>query len=310
MGETINVFAPATVANVGCGFDILGFAVEKLGDRLSIKKNMNGKLLIDRISGYANTISTDPKKNTAGVAILEMCKVLEISPGFTIQIEKLSPIGSGLGSSASSATAAVFALNILLGNPFPNRMDLLPFALAGEATSSGSFHADNVTPSLLGGFLAILSVKPLQVIQIPIPKGLKIILIHPYLEVLTKEARALIPKMVPLEKVTHQMENLIGFIMGMVNQDYSLMNKSFFDHLAVPFRAPLIPGFYEVQKAALDHGAIVCSISGSGPTVFALTSAENNFEKISSAMKSEFLRFGVESECFYSGFNMEGAIQI
>jgi homoserine kinase len=235
---------------------------------------------------------------------------LGIEPGFDLEIEKLSPVGSGLGSSASSTTAAVFALNEILGRPYSSKMDLLNFALKGESLASGSYHADNVAPSLLGGFIAIRSLDPVDLIPIPVPDTFKVILIHPHLEVLTKTARALIPQMIPLNKVTAQMGNLAGFIMGMVSSNTELLKRSFTDYLAVPFRAHLIPAYYEVENIALEMGALGCSISGSGPTVFALLDQTGDSEKIAAAMIAEFSRNGINTDCFYSGFNREGAILI
>ena len=308
MGSIIRVSAPGSVANVGCGFDMMGFAVDGLGDHFSIQRNDEKVLRIAPIRGFENKIPTDPTKNTAGMAILEMCQVLGIEPGFDLEIEKKSPVGSGLGSSASSTTAAVFALNEILDRPFSQKEELLKFALKGESIASGSYHADNVAPSLLGGFLAIQSLDPISLVKIPVPKNFKVVLIHPHLEVLTKMARGLVPSMVPLTKVTAQMGNLAAFIMGMVNQDLDLLKKSFGDYLAEPYRAHLIPGFYEVQRAALEAGALGCSISGSGPTVFAILDSDSKSSAVSEAMDNEFRKLGIGSDIFFSGFNTEGVV--
>lgn len=310
MGKTIEVLAPGSVANAGCGFDMLGFAINGLGDRIRLTENHSNTLVINPVKGFPNTIPCDPTQNTAGVAILNMCEVLGVKPGFDLDITKLSPVGSGLGSSASSTTGAVFALNELLGRPFSTKLELLSFALKGESLASGSYHADNVAPSLLGGFLAIRSLEPIDLVSIPIPESLKVILIHPHLEVLTKDARGLIPQMVPLSRVTGQMGNLAAFIMGMVNSDWELLKRSFVDYLAVPYRAHLIPGFYQVQKLAEELGVLGCSISGSGPTVFAILQETQNIEKIAGALQDEFRKVGIESDCFYSGFNREGVISV
>ncbi len=308
MGKTITVLAPGSVANVGSGYDMMGFAVDGLGDRLGLEENHSGKLRIFPSTGFSKEIPTDPAKNTAGVAILEMCQDLHINPGFDIHIEKLSPVGSGLGASAASATGAVFALNELLGKPYAHKEALLPFALKGEAVASGSYHADNVAPSLLGGLLAIRSLDPIEVMSIPIPASFRVILVHPHVEVLTKMARKLVPDTIPIGKVTKQMGNLAAFIVGMVNVDRKLLKNSFFDYLAVPYRAPLIPGFYEVQNIAIELGAIGCSISGSGPTVFAIIESEKDYRIMAEAMKTTFLQFGIESDAFFSGFNTSGVI--
>jgi len=308
MGKIISVQSPGSVANVGCGFDMMGFAVDGLGDRLRIQENLHGYIRIKPIQGYGHSIPCDPEKNTAGVAILEMCQKLSIKPGFDLEIEKLSPVGSGLGSSASSTTAAVFALNELLGNPYKDKMALLPFALKGESLASGSYHADNVAPSLLGGFLAIRSLSPIDLVPIPIPSFLKVLLIHPHLEVLTKTARGLVPQMVSMNEVTAQMGNVSAFIMAMVNGDRALLSRSFGDYLAEPYRAPLIPGYFEVKEMALKMGALGCSISGSGPTVFAILDQETDEEEMAHGMQEAFQRKGIGSDCFFSGFNKEGAV--
>lgn len=306
MVRSVTVVAPGSVANVGCGFDMMGFAVEGLGDRFTLRENNLGSLRIAPIKGMKNEISCDPAKNTAGVAILEMCQHLKINPGFDVEIEKLSPVGSGLGSSASSTTAAVFALNEILGRPFHNKLDLLPFALKGESLASGSFHADNVAPSLLGGFIAVRSLDPVDLINIPVPATFRVVLIHPHLEVLTKAARGLVPQMVPLTKVTGQMGNLAAFIMGMVNEDVELLKRTFVDYLAEPYRAHLIPGYYAVKHVAMEMGAIGCSISGSGPSVFAIIDSDLDPYQLTVAMQAEFQKVGVQSDRYYSPFNRLG----
>ncbi len=310
MGKTIKVAAPGSVANVGVGFDMLGFAVDGLGDYLTIQEHSLEGLLIESIKGHKNTIPKDPHKNTAGVAILEMCSFLGVKPNYQITIEKRSPVGSGLGSSASSAVAAVFALNEILDSPFKEKHQLLPFAIQGEAMASGAIHADNVAPSLLGGLIAIRSLYPLDWITIPMLVEFQIVLICPHLEILTKSARNLIPKMIPLDDVTRQMGNLSALIIGMVEGNLPLLKRSFTDYLAVPYRSHLIPGYEEVCEAALSLGAIGCSIAGSGPSIFALIPGFQDSKRIAEGMKSAFHKQGLESDIFLTSINKSGAILV
>ena len=306
MVRSVEVFAPATVANVGAGFDMMGFAVDGLGDRLVLRTNDSDKITISLITGDQGKISRVPEENTAGVALLDFMNHLDIRQGLDLEIHKSSPIGSGLGSSASSAVAAVFGLNELLGNPVKARCGLIPFALQGEKLASGGIHADNIAPSMLGGLLIIRSVEPLDLVPVPVPVQLCAVLIHPELQILTKEARNLVPKMVPLHDTISQMASVAGFIMAMVNNDMNLLSRSFHDLLAEPYRAPLIRGYAAVKKAALDEGAIGCSISGSGPTVFAFAADLEKAALVGAAMVSAFASAGVAARAFLSPINQTG----
>ncbi len=298
--------SPATVANVGSGFDMMGFAVDGLGDRMILRTNHSESVTISLITGDGGKISRLADNNTAGVAILHFMKYLEIRKGVDLEIHKLSPVGSGLGSSASSAAAAVYGLNELLGRPVLNPSELIPFALEGEKLASGGIHADNIAPAMLGGMLVVRSVEPLDLVQIPVPLTLRTVLIHPDLQILTKTARNLIPLSVSLHDTVAQMANVAGFIMGMVKNDMALLGRSFDDLLAEPYRAPLIKGYAQVKKAALDQGAIGCSISGSGPTVFAFASSDEDAKRIAAAMVAAFLKNGVSSTSYISGINHRG----
>lgn len=306
MVSSVEVFSPATVANVGSGFDIMGFAVEGLGDRMILRKNQSDKITISHITGDQGKISRVPEENTAGVALLDLMRQLDIRQGVDLEIHKLSPIGSGLGSSASSAVAAVFGLNELLGNPVKERIGLISSALAGEKLASGGIHADNVAPALLGGMLVVRAVDPLDLITLPVPSSLYAVLVHPDLQILTKDARNLVPKQVSLQDTIAQMASVAGFIMAMVNNDMKLLGRSFNDLLAEPYRAPLIRGYAAVKQAALTEGAIGCSISGSGPTVFAFAAGEEKASVIASAMVSAFAAAGVNARSYLSLINHTG----
>ena len=306
MVKSVAVFSPATVANVGAGFDIMGFAVDGLGDRMILRTNASEEISISLITGDDGKISRIPAENTAGVALIHFMKHLDIRQGVELEIHKLSPVGSGLGSSASSAAAAVFGLNELLGNPVSDKLGLIPFALEGEKLASGGIHADNIAPAMLGGMLVVRSASPLDVINIPVPSQLFTVLVHPDLEILTKAARNLVPRQVSLKDTISQMANVAGFIMAMVNNDMPLLTRSFQDLLAEPYRAPLITGYQKVKQAALDNGAIGCSISGSGPTVFAFTTGIENAEKIAAAMVLAFFNAGVKAHSFLSPINPTG----
>lgn len=303
----IKVFAPASVANVACGFDILGFALERPGDEIIVKYADTPGLKITAITGTKKKLPLDINLNTAGIAGLRVLEALgETTVGIDMEIHKKMPFGSGLGSSAASAVGGAMAINELLGRPFEKK-DLLPFAVAGESVASGAIHADNVAPSLLGGFTLVRDSTTCDVIRIPVPKGLFATVIYPKVEVLTKEARAMLKKEVELKKSIQQSANMGAFIIGMVNADFDLIRRSLKDIIIEPQRAPLIPNFYEVQQAALDAGVLGCSISGSGPSIFALSNNSLTAENAGKIMQQIFAQHKVETELFISAINTEGA---
>lgn len=303
----IKVFAPASVANVACGFDILGFALERPGDEIIVKYSETPGLKITAITGTKKKLPLNIEGNTAGVAGLKVLEALgETSIGIDMEIHKKMPFGSGLGSSAASAVGGAMAVNELLGRPFEKR-DLLPFAIAGESVASGAIHADNVAPSLLGGFTLVRDSISCDIIRIPVPKGLFATVIYPKVEVLTKEARAMLKKEVDLKLSIQQSANMGAFIMGMVNADFELIRRSLKDLIIEPQRAPLIPHFYEIQQTAIDAGVLGCSISGSGPSIFALSNNSLTAENAGKAMQEIFTRNKVETELFISAINNEGA---
>lgn len=309
--RTVTVFAPASVANVGCGFDIMGFAIRGIGDKVTISLTENGEggALIN--SGiYGHLLPGEMDRNTAGVAVRAYLEATGMrDQGVKIGLEKNLPLGSGLGSSASSAAAALVAVNQIFGNPL-TRKELIPFAMESEKLASGSPHADNAAPSLLGGFVLIRSYNPLDIIQIKCPEELFCIVSHPHIQVNTSDARRILKRDIPLHDVTRQSANTAAFITGLLREDFDLIGRSMSDFLAEPKRIKLIPGFEKVKIAAIEAGALACGISGSGPSVFALFRGEDIGEKISSAIEKSFLEAGLESESFLSSLNEPGAFII
>lgn len=304
--EYIKVFAPATVANVACGFDIFGFAVDNPGDVVEIRRKNEPGIIIESIIGDEGRLPTDPKRNAVTVVMLHLLERLGIEDfGASVILHKNMALGSGMGSSAASSVAGVVALNEMLGCPL-SRKELLPFAMQGELIAAGAAHADNVGPALLGGFLVIRSYKPLDVFNIPVPKELYCTLVHPDVEVNTKDARLILRNEVSLKNAITQMGNVAGLVSGLMTQDYGLISRSMVDVIIEPLRAILIPEFDEVKKAAMEAGALGCSISGAGPSMFTLSQDKETAEKIGAAMKSTFATAGISSSVYVSGINTEG----
>jgi homoserine kinase len=304
--NSISVFAPATVANVACGFDIFGFAVANPGDKVTLTVRDEPGVRITDIIGDEGRLPRETTRNTAGIAIQTYLQHIgRTDVGLDIVLHKQMPLGSGLGSSAASAVAGVFAINELLGRPLPT-MKLLPFAMEGERLACGSAHADNVAPSLLGGFVVIRSYHPLDVIRIETPAILFCTLVHPDIEVNTKDARFILKNEVSLKNTIIQMGNVAGLIAGLMKPDYDLISRSLVDVIIEPVRSILIPEFNEAKQAALDNGALGCSISGSGPSMFALSRDAQTAERVGAAMQQAFLSVGVTSEAYVSEINREG----
>lgn len=309
MNPGIKVFAPATVSNVGCGFDILGFALEKPGDEIIARLSSEPGVRITQITGAAGRLPYEPEKNTAGVAVMSFLEHLgETKVGIELEIHKKMPFGSGLGSSAASAVAGVVAANELLNRPLEKR-DLLPFAMKGESMADGAYHADNVAPSLLGGFILIRNNEELDVHRLPAPKGLVATVIYPEVEVLTREARKILSDQVSLAKHIEQTGNLGGLIVGLFQSDFGLIRRSLKDVIIEPQRSVLIPCFDEIKEMAESLGALGCSISGAGPSIFALCDNTLVAEEIGKAAEKIFNRNKINCQVFISGINQEGAIK-
>jgi homoserine kinase len=266
--ERATAFAPASVGNVAIGFDILGFAVDALGDRVTVSRREQTGVQISRVHGIAGELPRDPKRNTAGQALLAMSEALRLDFGFDVQIEKGIPLGSGLGGSAASAVGAVVAANALLAHPC-TKLELLKFAMQGEAVASGSLHVDNIAPSLFGGLVLTVGIDHPRIKQIPVPPEVRAVIMHPHMFLSTKQARAILRRTVDLSDFVWQTANLAGFISGCYTNDLDMIRASLEDVVIEPQRQALIPGFQAVRLAALRAGALGCSISGAGPTIFA-----------------------------------------
>ena len=309
ISDSIRVFAPATVANVACGFDVLGFAVRAPGDEVEVFKTDISGVHITDISGDEGRLSRLAHENTAGVAALQLLQHIGSKQGIGIKLYKKMPLGSGMGSSAASAVAAAVAVNILLGSPL-SKTELLPFALEGERLACGSAHADNAAPSLLGGFVLIRSYQPLDVIRLAVPDELYCCIIHPHIEVQTRDARDILRKKIDMKQAILQWGNMGGLIAGLFTSDYELIGRSLHDEIVEPVRSLLIPGFAKVKQAALSSGALGCSISGSGPSVFALCRGERAAHSAAEAMSIAFASEGIGSETYVSVVNKNGAEQV
>jgi homoserine kinase len=300
----IKVFAPASVANVACGFDVLGFALDKPGDEIIARFSDIKGLRITKVTG--GKLPLEVERNTAGYAAMKLLEYLgESERGIEIEIHKKMPFGSGLGSSAASAVGAAFAVNELLRRPFEKR-ELLKFAVLGESIASGAIHADNVAPSLLGGMTLVRDNDTLDVHRIHTPRGIYATVVYPKVEVLTKEARAMLNTVVPLNHMVKQSANLGALIIGLFNSDFGLISRSLQDIVIEPQRAKLIPYFYEVKEAAYTEGVLGCSISGSGPSIFALSQNSLIAEQAGSAMMRIYEKHKIECELYISPINQEG----
>ena len=299
----IKIFCPATIANLNCGFDILGLCLETIGDEMIIRKSTDKGIKITKIVGAE--LPFEAKKNVAGVAALATIENLDLDFGFEIEIYKNIKAGSGIGSSSASAAGAVFGINELLGKPF-SKVELVNFAMKGEVVASGTEHADNVAPCLLGGFTLIRGYDPLDIIQIESPDELYAVVLHPHIEVKTSDARAVIQPMIPLKLAITQTGNLGGFIAGLYTNDYELIGRSLQDVLAEPFRKHLIPNFDEVKNAAIKNGALGAGISGAGPSIFALCKGKECAEKVANGMKESYLSTEIEFYIHISKVNSKG----
>jgi homoserine kinase len=304
----IKTFAPATVGNIGIGFDIMGLALERPGDEVIASKSNTPGVRIIKISGASGKLSHDPAQNTAGVAAMRLLEHLgATSQGIDLEIIKQMPIGSGMGSSAASAAAAVLAVSEAMRTGMSKR-ELLPFACLGEQLVSGGIQLDNVAPSLLGGIVLARDNATLDIHRLHAPKGLYLAVVHPHLEIRTKTARAILQQTVTLEQHIRQSANLAAFVVGLFNTDIPLIGRCLHDDIIEPQRAPMIPGFYAVKDAAMTAGALGCSISGAGPAVFALCANSLIAENAAEAMQQAFVQKGVQADVFLSGINQEGAI--
>jgi len=299
----IKIFCPATIANLSCGFDVLGLCLETIGDEMIIRKSAEKGIRITKITGADLPLETE--KNVAGVAALALLNAVKTDFGFEIEIHKKIKAGSGIGSSSASAAGAVYGINELLGNPF-SRKELVDFAMKGEAVASGCEHADNVAPCLLGGFTLVRGYNPLDVIRIDSPSEMYAVALHPHIEVKTSDARAVLKPMIPLKDAITQWGNVGGLIAGLYTNDYELIGRSLEDVIVEPLRKSLIPGFDETKFAALQNGALGAGISGAGPSIFALCKGQAIAEKVAFAMTETYRTTGIPSDIHISKINPIG----
>ena len=299
----IKIFTPASVANVSCGFDVLGFCLDTIGDFMIVSKTDTPGVQIGSVTG--EKVPKDPLKNVASVAVLSLLETHPSKCGFKIDIDKQIKPGSGIGSSAASAAGAVFAVNELLGKPF-TRNELIKFALAGESLASGAYHADNLAPVLLGGFTLVRSNKTLDVIKLPSPPELFATVIHPKIELKTIHSRAILKDTIPLNKAIEQWGNLGAFISALYTNNYELLSRSMEDKVIEPYRSILIPKFREIKSAALISGALGSGISGSGPSIYALSKGKEIAKKVGFSMELELKKLDIEFDLHISKINNEG----
>jgi len=303
MTKEIKIFCPATIANISCGFDVLGVALDSVGDEMIVRKVSEKGIRITKLTGQDLPMET--KKNVAGVAGLAFLEKADYDGGFEIEIYKQIKAGSGIGSSAASSTGAIWAMNELLGKPF-SKIDLVKFAMEGERLASGVAHADNVAPALFGGFTLVRSYDPLDIISIPSPDELYATVIHPQIEVKTSDSRSVLRTKITLAQGIKQWGNVGGLVAGLFTSDYDLVGRSLVDHIVEPIRSILIPGFDDVKSETLKAGALGCGISGSGPSIFALSKGETIAKKVAKSMKEVYQNIGIDYDVHVSKINIEG----
>ena len=301
--EEIKVFSPATVANVACGFDVLGFCLDGIGDEMIIRKSKDKGVRITVSDGYDLPLDID--KNIAGVSAKALYEKANPDFGFELEIYKRIKPGSGIGSSAASAVGSVFGMNQLLGKPF-NQNELIEFAMKGEALASAAEHADNIAPALLGGFTLVKNFNPLRILQIPSPEDLYAVIVHQQIEIKTSEARSVLPAQIKLRDATIQWANLGSLIHALHTNDYALIGECLEDVVAEPYRSKVIPAYGILKQAAKTAGALGTSISGSGPSIFSLCKGIDIAKEISSTQKKVLNSMDVSFEVYISKINTKG----
>jgi homoserine kinase len=300
----VTVYAPATVANVVCGFDVLGFALGEPSDKMVVR--ISDRIGVTIINKDAFDLPTGATKNVAGVALLSMLDALKGEVvGFEIESTKSIKPGSGIGSSAASAAAAVVGANELLNKRF-TKAELVAFAMNGEAVASGARHADNIAPCIYGGFTLIRCNDPLDIIPIPAPP-LYVTVLHPQIEVKTSEARGILKKKVPMRDAITQWANVGGLIAGLMGSDYGLIGRSMTDVIVEPMRSTLIPEFHAVKAAGMAAGALGGGISGSGPSIFMLSSDDSTARQVEAAMRAVYDKVAIDFNIYVTSINPYGA---
>lgn len=300
--DEVRVLAPATVSNVVCGFDCLGFALERPFDEMTVRRIAEHEIRIVNLDDF--DLPTDPEKNVAGVALKALLDAANVNFGFEVEVNKHIKPGSGIGSSSASSCGAVVAANILLGGRF-SKLELLEFAMQGEMLASGARHADNVAPCIFGGFTLVRSTEPLDVVSLDFPP-LFATVIHPQIEIRTSEARSILPEHVPLKDAVQNWSNLGAFVAALGKGNYALMARSMDDLIVEPARRSLIPKFDEVKDASLAAGALGGGISGSGPSIFMLSSRMETASLVEDAMAAIYAETDVEFNTYVSQISSAG----
>jgi homoserine kinase len=304
------VFAPATVSNVGPGFDTFGFALQKLGDIIEVKTNNSGNIRISQITGDHGKLSKNIRKNTASVAAVSLLNYINADFGIDIIINKRMPFSSGIGSSAASAVAAAIAVNSLLRKKLPDDQVIL-HALDGEQiASAGDIHADNVAPAFYGGFTIVRSLNPVDIIKLPFPKNLTCIIIYPHISITTKESRKILPLLVPIGTAVKQSANAGALIAGILTKDIKIISRSMIDSIAEPYRIGLIPHFKELKSFMLTNGAVNFNVSGSGPTLFSFFENIQKARLVKEKIEKYLLKLQIEADVFISRVNHQGPVQL
>ncbi|GAA4289437.1 homoserine kinase [Aestuariibaculum suncheonense] len=299
----IRLFSPATVANVACGFDVLGFCLDSVGDEMVIRKVERKGIYITHVEGF--DLPYKAEENVAGVSALAMYEAINVDFGFEIEIYKNIKPGSGIGSSAASAVGSVFGMNELIGRPF-NKTQLTEFAIKGEALASKCEHADNLAPAMFGGFTLVKSISPLEILEIPSPENLYATIIHPQIEIKTSEARAILPKEVSLSNAITQWANFGSLIHALHTSDFGLIQRSLNDVIVEPYRSQLIPHYKEVKRAAIEAGALGAGISGSGPSIFSLCHGQETAERVKEAMRQVYSKTNIDFDIHVTKINTSG----
>ena len=296
----IKVFAPASIANLSCGYDILGVCLDNIGDEITVRKTKKKGVVIKKVSGQK--LSTDISLNVAGVSATALLNETKVNCGFEIEIHKGIKPGSGIGSSAASSAGSVFAINKLIGEPYTNK-ELIKFAMCGEMAASGSKHADNVAAVLLGGFTFVRDSTKNDYFKLNTPIEIAFTVIHPKIELKTKDSRAILKDKVLMKNLTEQSANLGAFISGLYTEDYDLIGRSLKDVVIEPLRSVLIPKFEKIKSVSINSGALGCGISGSGPSVFAMSKGVTTAKNVGNAMKKIYNKLDLDYDVHISCVN-------
>ena len=298
--KEIKVFAPASIANLSCGYDILGVCLDNIGDEITVRKTKKKGITIKKVSGQK--LSTDISINVAGVSATALLNESKVDCGFEIEIHKGIKPGSGIGSSAASSAGSVFAINKLIGEPYSNK-ELIKFAMQGEMAASGSKHADNVAAVLLGGFTFVRNSVENDYFKLNTPIEIAFTVIHPKIELKTKDSRAVIKDKVSIKNMIEQSANLGAFISGLYTEDYDLIGRSLKDVIIEPLRSVLIPKFEKIKSVSINSGALGCGISGSGPSVFAMCKGVTTAINVGNAMKKIYDKLDLDYDVHISCVN-------